>query len=276
MTRRSTPAGARSPRSPSQMKDLTDHARTNRAFWNELSDSYQADHGPHLARHGAAWGVWQIPEDSIHALGEVAGKDVLELGCGAAQWSIELATRGARPVGLDLSERQLDHARELMAAVDLDFPLVHASAEAVPYPDASFDLIFCDHGAMVFADPRLTVPEAARLLRDGGLLVFSMHTPIADICWPPDSEQVTDRLRLNYYELNVVDVGESQHVEFQLPYGEWIRLFRANGFAIEDLIELRPEPDAVSSYRTDEDREWARQWPMEHIWKVRRVATSRD
>jgi len=64
-----------------------------------------------LARHGAAWGVWQIPEDEIHALGEVAGKDVLELGCGAAQWSIELAGRGARPVGLDLSERQLEHAR---------------------------------------------------------------------------------------------------------------------------------------------------------------------
>ena len=140
----------------------------------------------------------------------------------------------------------------------------------MPYPDASFDLIFCDHGAMVFADPRRTVPEAARLLRDDGLLVFSMHTPIADIAWPPDSEQVTDRLHLNYYELNVVDVGESQHVEFQLPYGEWIRLFRANGFEIEDLIELRPEPDAVSTYRTAEDREWARKWPMEHIWKVRR------
>jgi hypothetical protein len=123
---------------------------------------------------------------------------------------------------------------------------------------------------MVFADPRRTVPETARLLRDDGLLVFSMHTPIADICWPPDSEQVTDKLRLNYYELNVVDVGESEHVEFQLPYGEWIRLFRANGFEIENLIELRPEPDAVSTYRTAEDREWARKWPMEHIWKVRR------
>jgi SAM-dependent methyltransferase len=121
------------------------------------------------------------------------------------------------------------------------------------------------------------VPEASRLLRDDGLLVFSMHTPVADICWPPDSEQVTDQLRLNYYELNVVDVGESQHVEFQLPYGEWIRLFRSNGFVIEDLIELRPEADAVSTYRTDADREWARTWPMEHIWKVRRrVAEERQ
>jgi len=77
-------------------------------------------------------------------------------------------------------------------------------------------------------------------------------------------------LSLDYFDLKVVDVGESQHVEFQLPYGEWIRLFRANGFEVEDLIELRPPPDAVSSYRTDADREWALRWPMEHIWKVRR------
>ena len=240
------------------------------AFWNELSDSYQADHGPHLAIHGAAWGVWQIPESQVHALGEVAGKDTLELGCGAAQWSIALAQRSARPIGLDLSERQLEHARRLMTAAGVDFPLIHASAEAVPLPDASVDLIFCDHGAMVFADPQRTVPEAARLLRDGGLLVFSMHTPIADICWPPDSEQVTDRLRLDYYGLNVVDVGESTHVEFQLTYGDWIRLFRANGFVVEDLIELQPGPGAVSSYRTEADHAWARRWPMEHIWKVRR------
>ena len=58
---------------------------------------------------------------------------------------------------------------------------------------------------------------------------------------------------------------------FQLPYGDWIRLFRANGFVIEDLLELRPEPDATSSYRDDVDRDWARRWPAEHIWRVRRA-----
>jgi SAM-dependent methyltransferase len=255
---------------PPDLVGLSDHAKRNRSFWNELSDSYQAEHGPHLAIHGAAWGVWQIPESEVGALGNVAGLDVLELGCGAAQWSIALAQLGARPVGLDVSERQLEHARRLMADAGVDFPLVHGSAEAVPFPDASFDLIFCDHGAMVFADPYRTVPEAARLLRTGGQLVFSMHTPIAEICWPADSEHVTDRLAVDYFDLHVVDVGESEHVEFQLTYGAWIRLFRANGFEIEDLIELRPALDAVGSYRTDEDRAWARRWPMEHIWKVRR------
>ena len=59
---------------------------------------------------GMAWGVWQVPESELQVLGDVRDKDVLELGCGAAQWSIALARVGARPVGIDLSERQLDHA----------------------------------------------------------------------------------------------------------------------------------------------------------------------
>lgn len=250
--------------------ELTEHAARNRAFWDELSDSYQEHHAPQLEIHGAAWGVWQIPEHELRVLGDVAGRDVLELGCGAAQWSIVLAGRGARVVGLDLSERQLGHARELVARAGADVRLVHGSAEATPFADASFDIVFCDHGAMVFGDPRRTVPEASRLLRDGGLLAFSMHTPFAEACWPSDEEEPVERLSVPYFDLYRVDVGASEHVEFQLPYGAWIRLFVEHGFLIEDLVELRPAPDATSSYRSASARSWARKWPMEHIWKVRR------
>jgi SAM-dependent methyltransferase len=201
-------------------------------------------------------------------LGDVAGRDILEYGCGAAQWSIALARLGARPVGLDLSERQLRHARTLMSEAGVDFPLVHASAEAVPLQDASFDVVFCDHGAMTFADPYRTVPEVARLLRPGGLFAFSHHSPIETICWPLDAERVGDRLALDYFGMHLIDDGED--ITFQLPFGDWIRLFRANGFAIEDLIEPRPGPDATSSYRSAEELAWARRWPSESIWRLRR------
>ena len=174
---------------------MTTHAARNRAAWNATSDDYQERHGGQLADSGGlAWGTTQIPEAELQVLGEVAGRDILELGCGAAQWSIALALRGARPVGLDLSERQLEHARRLMAEAGVNFPLVHASAEAVPLPDASFDIVFCDFGAMTFADPYRTVPEAARLLRPGGLFAFSHESPIATICWPLDADEVSDRL----------------------------------------------------------------------------------
>jgi SAM-dependent methyltransferase len=185
----------------------------------------------------------------------------------AAQWSIALAQAGARPVGLDLSERQLDHARTLMQAAGLDVPLVHASAEAVPLPDASFDIVFCDHGAMTFADPYLTVPEVARLLRPGGLFAFNHQSPIRTIAWPLDADRAGDRLVYDYFGMHQFDDGET--IDFNLPYGDWIRLFRRHGFTIEDLIEPRPAADAVSTYRDEAERDWSRRWPAESIWRLR-------
>ncbi len=213
--------------------------------------------------------MWSIPEDELHVLGDVHGKDVLEYGCGAAQWSIALAQRGARCVGLDNSARQLEHARRAMAQANVDFPLVHASAEAVPLPDASFDVVFCDHGAMTFADPDRTVPEAARLLRAGGLLAFNAESPLHFICWDQAANAFTDRLVHDYFEtLRMEDAGA---VSFSRPYGEWIRLFRRHGFAVEDLIELRPPHGASTTYTGFTTYAWARAWPAEQIWRVRRI-----
>jgi SAM-dependent methyltransferase len=257
------------PQEPVPASALTAHAARNRSAWDASSDEYQQQHGPQLqASRGLAWGVWQIPEAELQVLGDTRDKDILELGCGAAQWSIALAREGARPVGLDLSERQLEHARTLMREAGVDFPLIHASAEAVPLPDATFDVVFCDYGGMTFADPFVTVPEVARLLRPGGLFAFNHASPIRTIAWPLDAERAGDRLVHDYFGMHAFDDGEM--IDFNLPYGEWIRLFRRNGFAIEDLIEPRPPADAVSTYRDAEEREWSRRWPAESIWRLRR------
>lgn len=248
---------------------LTSHAERNRRAWDGYSDEYQREHGDQLkASGGDAWGVWQIPESELQVLGDVAGKDVLELGCGAAQWAITLRRRDARVTGLDLSQRQLEHARKLMEAAGVEIPLVCASAEATPFAARSFDIVFCDWGAMAFADPYRTVPEAARLLRPDGLLAFSTSSPIADCAWDLADEHPGDRLVVDYWGMHELRDPDGTTM-FQLRYGEWIRLFIDSGFAIESLIELRPPADAVSSYRSEYDREWARRWPMEHIWRVR-------
>jgi SAM-dependent methyltransferase len=250
--------------------DTSPHLQRNREAWDRRSDEYQAKHSEQLAASGGtAWGVWQLPESELKILGDVRGRDVLEFGCGAAQWSIALHRLGANVTGLDLSERQLEHARELMAQAGIDFPLVCASATETPFADASFDIVFCDHGAMSFADPFKTVPEAARLLRPGGLLAFSMSTPLLDIAWAYGEDHPSDRFALDYWSLRTID-EPGEPVAFQLPYGEWIALFVANQFEIESLIELRPPRSATSSYRDEIDLEWALRWPMEHIWRVRR------
>jgi SAM-dependent methyltransferase len=259
----------------SDEQQLSPEAARNRRIWDAQSAEYQATHGPQLAASGGmAWGVWQLPESELRVLGDVRDKDVLELGCGAAQWSIALNAIGARVTGLDNSSVQLEHARALTAQAGVEIRLVHASAEATPFADASFDVVFCDHGAMAFADPHLTVPEVARLLRPGGLLAFSMNTPILDLAWPLGTDHPGQKLVLDYWDLHGFEVP-GEPVEYQLPYGSWIALFRKSGLIVEDLIELRPAADATSSYRDEQDLAWARRWPMEHIWRVRRSAAIR-
>lgn len=248
--------------------ELTPHARRNRSHWDSASEEYQAQHGDFIGRSEPRWGIWQIPESELEILGEVAGQDVLELGCGGAQWSILLAARGANVVGLDNSERQLEHARRLMAQAGVEFPLVHASAESVPLPDASFDVVFCDHGAFGWADPHLVMPEAARVLRPGGLLAFSVTSPLASLCFHPDTDLMEPTLHRDYFGLHRLE--DDATVTFQLPYGEWVALFLRCGLAVEALVEPRPDADATSTYWEASELEWARRWPSECIWKARK------
>ena len=240
-------------------------AELNRRRWDALSDEYQERHRETLGRAEARWGMWQIPESELLILGDVSGLDVLEYGCGAAQWSILLARQGARPVGMDNSARQLEHAR----AAGADFPLVHAAAGEAPFPDESFDIVFCDHGAMTFADPDVTVPEVARLLRPEGLLAFSHTTPLSQLCWRDDEEVIDPELHRPYFGLARVE-WEDEPVAFTRTQGEWFKLFRAHGLTVERLQEVQPPEGAVSTYRNGQETDWARRWPMEQIWAVRK------
>ncbi len=242
-------------------------AQKNRTFWDGFSDQYQSQHGAELTRRSMGWGAYGILDSELGVLGDVAGKDVLELGCGAAQRSIALAKLGARPVGLDNSAKQLEHARRNMAEAGVDFPLLHAPAQRVPLPDRSFDIVFDDHGAMRYADPAATLPEVARLLRPGGILAFNMYTPIWMMCYNDEISGVDTCLHTPYFELYRMDGDD--FVQFSPTYGEWIRLFRRHGFTVEDLIEPQPPEGFQTTYRRP--MEWVSRWPVENIWKVRKT-----
>ena len=249
---------------------LPDYAQRNRAHWDAAAAAYQAEQGRQLvASGGLAWGVWQIPEADLHVLGDVGGETTLELGCGAAQWSIGLARGGATAIGVDLSEEQLKAAWVAARDAGVTIRLIHASAESIPLPDASVDIAFCDWGALRFADPDRVVPEAARLLRPGGLLAFSTATALLDLCWQDGLPTPGDRLLRDYFGLGRLELEQS--TEFQRTTGDWIRLFRRSGFTVEDLIELRPPEGASTTFWEPEVLDWARRWPAEQIWRVRRT-----
>ncbi|MGH2755181.1 MAG: class I SAM-dependent methyltransferase [Actinomycetota bacterium] len=248
-------------------EQLLETARRNRAGWDSESAAYQDMHAEKLEdENRRAWGIWRIAESELNVLGDVAGLRILELGCGGAQWSSALAEDGADVVGLDNSWAQLNHA--LGAGRD-DLPLVHASAEFLPFVPGSFDIVFCDYGAMTFADPYAAVPEAARVLKPGGVLAFMTTSPFFIICLDVAADEVVPALQRPYFGLHRFEVEGDETVDFQLPYGEWIRLFRTNGFTVEDLIEIRPPEGATTSFG-GRPLEWSRKWPAEMIWRLRR------
>ena len=241
--------------------------KKNRAVWDSTSDAYQAAHGARLTKEALAWGVWRIQESQLNVLGDVQGRRILELGCGAAQWSFALRQAGARVVGLDVSEQQLAHARAKRG--DEIIPLVQGDAEGLPLREGMFDIVFCDHGATVFAEPNHIVAEASRVLRPGGLFAFCMSTPVRDICFDRDADAVTSQLTGDYFGLSRYEDDEG--VTCQLQYGAWIRLFRRCGLTVEDLVELQAPADATTTYSDFAPVDWARQWPAEHIWKLRKL-----
>jgi SAM-dependent methyltransferase len=206
-----------------------------------------------------------LPED-------LAGLDVVELGCGVAYFSAWLARRGARPVGVDPTPAQLDTARRCMRDTGIEFPLVEAYAEDVPLPDAAFDLVLSEYGASIWADPYKWIPEAARLLRENGVLVFLRNSTLSILCGP-DMGAVGEQLVRPQFGMYRFDWrADNGGIEFHLSHGDWVRVLRANGFEILDLIEIQAPPDAVTHEFYDYvSAEWAKQWPSEEIWVARKT-----
>jgi len=249
----------------------SDDLKRNIEVWTRSNADY-TDASAHeaWAKDAITWGVWGIPESELEILGDVTGLDVVELGCGTAYFSAWLAKRGARVVGVDPTPAQLETARRMQAEFGLEFPLIEAPGEDVPLPDASFDLVHSEHGAATWADPYRWIPEAARLLRPGGRLVFLHTTPLAMICFP-DVGDAKRELQRPYFGMHRFQWTPEDGVEFQLTHGDWIEVLHDAGLEIERLIELRtPEGATRHEYYSDWDPEWGRSWPGEEIWVARK------
>ena len=248
-------------RSASERETAT---RVNRALWERQSDGYDRRFAPVLGgAKSAAWGLWRIPERQLRLLGPVRGRRVLEVGCGGGRWAVALAARGARVLGVDFSRAQLRHARRVARRARRRIPLILASVERLPLAAASCDVVFCDWGALTFADPRVGVPECARVLRRGGRLVFATMSPLRAVATSAKRGTIGRRFQRSYFDLHRLDFP--REVNHTLPYGEWVQLFAANGLQVRQLLEPAA-PTRSSAYLTPREERWARRWPMEVIW----------
>lgn len=253
---------------------LPEHVAANREAWDRYAAKYAEPGHRSWASMEPSWGIWGVPESELRLLpDDLDGVDTIELGCGTGYVSAWLARRGARPVGIDNSPAQLESAHRFQAEFGLEFPLHLGNAEATPFPDSSFALAISEYGACLWADPFAWVPEAARVLRPGGQLIFLTNGLIMQLAV---EERVADdpakeRLQRPLFGMHRTVWPDDTSVEFHLPHGEWIRVLRESGFEIERLVEIQAPADAMDSEKYSHvTADWARKWPSEEVWVARR------
>ncbi len=218
------------------------------------------------------WGCWAFPEAEAQMLpSDMTGMRALELGCGTGYVSAWMARRGARVVGIDVSERQLDTARRLSREHGLDRQIEwrHGDAEALPFEDGSFDFAISEYGAALWADPEKWLREAHRVLVSGSPLNFLNVSPLAHLCAPERmSDGYGDALLRDYFPLSRLDWG-GEGVEFNRPLSGWFRLFKTIGFGVLDYLEPKAS-EGCHDVKFGVSAAWARRFPNEQIWKLSR------
>lgn len=225
-----------------------DEARqANRADWDAEADDYQREHGDFLGDARFVWCPEGLDEETARILGDVSGRRVLDLGCGAAQCARWLRTQGAEAFGVDLSFRQLQHATRLDEETSLAVPVACGSATALPFADDVFDLACSAFGALPFVvDVERALSEVARVVRPGGRFAFSVVHPVRRM-FPDDPAAAGLTVTRSYFDRSAyVELGEHGQPSYVEPHhtiGDWVAAVKAGGLVLERLVEPEWPPD---------------------------------
>jgi SAM-dependent methyltransferase len=213
----------------------------NSAWWDADADDYHVEHGEFLGVADFVWCPEAVREEDARLLGDLAGREILEVGCGSAPCARWLATQGALVTALDLSAGMLRYAAAANEATGIDVPLVRANAERLPFASETFDVACSAFGAIPFvADLPGTFREIARVLRPGGSWVFAVTHPMRWI-FPDDPGPDGLRVTGSYFDrrpyVEVDDDGRATYVEHHRTLGDFVRALTGAGLTLTDLIE---------------------------------------
>lgn len=259
---------------PPEFLQGPEYLQGNVDAWQQEAPSYVAAAEFAWAADEPHWGIWRISEGSVRLLpDDMSGLRCIELGCGTAYVSAWMCRRGAQVVAIDPTPAQLETANRLRQEYNLEFAIERGFAESVPYPDATFDFAISEYGAALWSDPYRWIPEAARLLKPDGQLVFLTNSPLMVMCAPDyESEGALGTTLLRpYFGMHKTLWPDSPgQTEFHLTHGDWIALLRANDLIVDRLLELQAPPGSTTRYPWA-NPEWAARWPTEEAWIVRKT-----
>lgn len=184
---------------------------------------------------GVDWTMYY--REDLELLGDVAGADVLELGCGGGQCAVALAERGANLTGIDLSVAQLAHARDLVAEHGVDVDLVQGDVTDLgAFEDEAFDVAFNAYVFQWVEDLAACFEETYRVLRPGGRFVFTTPHPFERIV---DSD--THRVEGSYFDTGrhvVVDERRDANlVTYRSTVSDYYNGLVGAGFDVERMLE---------------------------------------
>lgn len=225
-------------------------SEANRRWWDIEAEGYYEEHGEFLGDAELVWGPEGWTERKLGLLGDLNGARVLEVGAGAAQGSRYAESRGAQAVASDISSGMLRQGRLIDdRAQRQPTPAVLADGCALPFADASFDVVFSAYGAVPFvADSGLLMQQCARVLRPGGRFVFSTTHPIR-WAFPDDPGPEGLTATMSYFDRRPyveASDGELVYAEHHRTLGDRIREVVAAKMTLLDLIEP-PWPEWTTS-----------------------------
>lgn len=253
-----------------------DYLSVNRDVWDADAVNWVDFARTRWSVDSPEWGTWGNREEELNMLPhDMSGMDAIELGCGTGYVAYWMHRRGAQVTAIDISAEQLTTARKLATENNADITFIEGNAEATGLPDASFDFAMSEYGASIWCPPDKWLPEAWRLLRPGGRLVFLGNHPLSLICSPLDGSPADRILHRPYRGMWGADWTEVEFeptgVCFNLTLSSWMDLFRDIGFEVTTYQELYA-PEGEFGTRAAIPADWARSYPVEQVWHLKKPA----
>ncbi len=246
-----------------------------RAAWNRISPGYQAQH--QITVDAAHYGPFMPSEAELRLLGDVAGRRVLELGCGGGQCSIAFARQGARATGIDLSDEQIAFARGLAEKQGAVAAFEQGdAAELDRFAAASFDIVFSAYALHYVLAIERCLAGVSRVLVPGGLFVFSLDHPMREVFWDEEADENSLIAARSYWQRGAMEWqwsgGGPAMRSFHRTIGDWVDLLHAAGLQVQRILEPEPQLDRAEriSWADSYDLEIVRLIPQTVIFVARK------